>query len=121
MREMMDGLDYRRSGDSNYPAIAQGKALSGGQPCAGSISRGAAEGERQAGNVVGLLCTGGEGGGRSEHLANEAGRAAAARRFQRCFEPRGAEFGPRRIKRLGNAVAEHEQRVAGARTISAQR
>src|SRR3954470_8271715 len=77
-----------------------------------ALLRRPAEGERQAGDVVGRLGSGGKGGDRAKHLAHEFGRADAARRIERLLKPRGAEFVSGRVERLGYAVAEQKQLVA---------
>src|SRR3954467_10863225 len=72
----------------------------------------AAEGQRQAGDIVGLLGSCGEGGGCLQDSGDQIGRAKAARRVQCLLQTGGAEFVSGRVKRLGYAVAEQKQRVA---------
>jgi len=68
-----------------------------------------------------LFGAGGEFDGRRQNCGDKLSGVTAAAVFQRDLEPRLAEDLAARIERLGNPVAEQEQRVPGASTVSATR
>src|ERR1051326_7530543 len=69
--------------------------------------------QSQASDVVGLFGAGGEFGRGSEDLFDEPGGPPAPLAIEDIVEPRLAENLAGRVERLGDAVGEHEQRVAG--------
>src|SRR5437763_1004353 len=71
--------------------------------------------QRETGDVVGLLGAGGKFGGGSDDFLDKLGGADAPLAIEDCFEPRFAENVSGRVERLGDAVGEHEQRVAGSK------
>src|SRR5438067_1929833 len=81
---------------------------------AASVSDSSAIDQRQAGDVVGLFGAGGKFGGGSDDFLDELGGADAPLAIEDRFEPRFAKNVSGRVERLGDAVGEHEQRVAGS-------
>src|SRR5436305_1917046 len=70
--------------------------------------------QQETGDVVGLLVAGGKFGGGSDDFLDEVSGADAPLAIEDCFEPRFAKNVSGRVERLGDAVGEHEQRVAGS-------
>src|SRR5205807_8050730 len=94
------------------PTSCSASTISARRAASGSDS--SAIDQRETGDVVGLLGAGGKFGGGSDDFLDELSGADAPLAIEDCFEPRFAKNVSGRVERLGDAVGEHEQRVAGS-------